>query len=168
MKPAPVTLPLRQAQRIAPETATRLIGVGNANLLIEPLLGFIASRQCPGHILIETLDRVTQWTQANRVLVSGFHSPLEQQVLRSLLRRKGRAVKVLARGMRDYRPEPDEKPALAENRLLVITAFPPTVTRSTRATALERNRLVLQLAAERVIPHIAPQSPLAELLREFE
>ena len=30
------------------------------------------------------------------VIVSGFHSPLEQQVLRSAFRRSGRAVKVLA------------------------------------------------------------------------
>lgn len=32
-----------------------------------------------------------------RAIVSGFHSPLAQQVLRSVLRRSGRAVKMLAR-----------------------------------------------------------------------
>ncbi|MDR3299050.1 MAG: DNA-processing protein DprA [Candidatus Accumulibacter sp.] len=160
MTPVPLTLPPRLAQRLPPEQASRLIGVGNANLLAELLLGFIASRACPANVLIETLDLVAQWARAGRVLVSGFHSPLEQQVLTSLLRRQGRAVKVLARGMRDYWPDSTEKNALDENRLLVLTAFPPTIARTTRATALERNRLVLQLASERYIPHIAPGSRL--------
>ena len=38
-----------------------------------------------------------EWVKAGRVIVSGFHSPLEQQVLHSVLRRTGRVVKVLAR-----------------------------------------------------------------------
>jgi hypothetical protein len=121
----------------------------------------------PAHVLIETLDRAPQWVAAGRVLVSGFHSPLEQQVLVSLLRREGRAVKVLARGMTNYRPAAREREALETSRMLVLTACPPTVTRITRASALERNRLVLQFASERSIPHITPGSPLAELTLEY-
>jgi predicted Rossmann fold nucleotide-binding protein DprA/Smf involved in DNA uptake len=145
-----------------------VIGVGNAELLTEPLLGFIASRQCPGHILIETLDHVPQWVQAGRVVVSGFHSPLEQQVLRSLLRRKGRAVKVLARGMTGYRPTLEEREPLVAGRMLVITACLPQVRRTTRETALARNRLVLALATKVCVPHVATNSPLASLLIERE
>lgn len=80
------------------DAAARIVGIGNAALLAEALLGFLAPRQCPGHILIEILERVPQWAREGRVLLSGFHSPLEQQVLISHLRRAGRAVKVLARG----------------------------------------------------------------------
>ena len=98
MKPTLVTLSATCAQRVGPELATRIVGAGETALLDEPLLGLVASRECPGHVLLETLDRVPEWVKAGRVIVSGFHSPLEQQVLRSLLRRKGRAVKVLARG----------------------------------------------------------------------
>ena len=166
MKPTPILLPPHLAPRIATDLATRFIGIGNPALLGEPLLGFIASRQCPGHVFIETLERVPQWAKAGRVLVSGFHSPLEQQVLHSLLRRQGRAVKVLARGMTDYRPQPEECEPLATGRMLVITACPPTMRRTTRETALARNRLVLALASETVAPCIAADSPLAALLNE--
>lgn len=164
MKPIPVTLPSHCAQRVSPDLATQIVGAGETALLAEPLLGLIASRECPGHVLLETLDRVPDWVKAERVIVSGFHSPLEQQVLRLVLRRKGRVVKVLARGMTDYRPTADEREPLAACRMLVITACPPEVRRTTRETALARNRLVLALASEIVVPHVADGSPLAALL----
>ena len=166
MKPAPVPLPPRCAQRIGVEIAARIVGAGETALLAEPLLGLIASRECPGHVLLETLDRVPEWVKARHVIVSGFHSPLEQQVLRSVLRRKGRVVKVLARGITDYRPTAEEREPLAAGRMLLITACPPEVRRTTRETSLARNRLVLALASEIVVPHVADDSPLAALLNE--
>jgi len=160
MKPAPITLPPACAQRAGPELAARIVGAGEMALLAEPLLGLIASRACPGHILLETLDRIPEWIKAGRVIISGFHSPLEQQVLRSVLRRKGRVVKVLARGMTDYRPTAEEREPLAAGRMLVITACPPKIQRTTRETALARNRLVLALASEITAPYVTANSPL--------
>jgi len=155
-----------------PRIKNEFFAVGNTDLLSEPLLGLIASRECPGHVLLETLARVPEWVKAGRVIVSGFHSPLEQQVLRSALRRKGRVVKVLARGFgekcADYRPAADEREPLMAGRMLVITACPPEVHRITRKTALARNRLVLALATEIVAPHVATGSPLANLLKEHD
>ena len=154
MKPAVIPLLPHLAPRIAADLAARLIGIGNSAVLAEPLLGFIASRQCPGHVFIETLERVPQWAKAGRVLVSGFHSPLEQQVLRSLLRRQGRAVKVLARHLppgRDYRPAALEREPLTQGRLLILSASPATENRTTRASALARNGLVITLSDEHYV-----------------
>jgi predicted Rossmann fold nucleotide-binding protein DprA/Smf involved in DNA uptake len=168
MKSAPITLPAPCAQRVGPALAAiEVVGAGELALLEEPLLGLIASRECPGWVLLETLDRVPEWVKAGRVIVSGFHSPLEQQVLHSLLRRKGgRVVKVLARGMTDYRPTIEEREPLVSGQMLIITAFPQEVRRSTRETALARNRLVLALASEVVAPYVAAGSPLSALLGE--
>ena len=154
MKPTPILLPPHLAPRIATDLATRFIGIGNPALLAEPLLGLIASRQCPGHVFIETLERVPEWAKAGRVLASGFHSPLEQQVLRSLLRRQGRAVKVLARHLppgRDYRPAALEREPLTQGRLLILSASPATENRTTRASALARNGLVITLSDEHYV-----------------
>jgi hypothetical protein len=75
-----IKIPSVLAARLGATSASPLFGVGAAAPLNEPLLGFIASRECPCHIFIETLDRVPQWVRAGRVVASGFHSPLEQQV----------------------------------------------------------------------------------------
>ena len=172
MKHAPTTLQALCAQRVGPELAARIVGAGAMELLNEPLLGLFASRECPGHVLLETLDCIPEWVKAGRVIISGFHSPLEQQVLRSLLRRKGRAVKVLARGFGNkdgnYRPTAEEREPLANGCMLVISAFTPSVIRTTRETALARNRLVLALATDVVAPYVAAGSPLADLLRAYD
>ncbi len=167
MKPVYISVSAICAQRISPEVAARIVGVGQTQLLNEPLLGLISSRECPGHILLETLERVPEWVKAGRVIASGFHSPLEQQVLHSLLRRKGgRVVKIQARGMTDYRPTIEERVPLVSGQMLIITAFPQEVRRATRETALARNRLVLALASEVVAPYVAAGSPLSALLCE--
>lgn len=166
MKPAPISPPATLRDSLGTSAPEQLAGVGNTALLEEPLFGLIASRECPGHVLLETLALVPEWVAAGRIVVSGFHSPLEQQVLRSLLRRNGRAVKMLARGSTDYRPTPEEREPLASGRMLVVSAFAPSVTRTTRETALTRNRLVLGLATETFIPFVAEGSPLASLIAE--
>ena len=147
-------------------TPPTLYALGNADLLQIPLLGLLCSRQCPGSIILETLDRTPEWVREGRVIVSGFHAPLEQQVLRSLLRRSGRAVKVLARTLDGYRPPPQEREALDDGRLLLLSPFPPTVRRTTRATAMTRNRLVAALCAELCAPYCREGSALAELVSE--
>ena len=114
----------------------------------------------PGSVLLETVGRVPQWVKGDRVILSGFHSPLEQHVLRSILRREGRAIKLLPRGLTKYRVPSDEREALKNGLLLVLSAFPPEARRATRATALERNRLLLALASEVFAPHIAEGKPL--------
>jgi len=164
LKPTQLPLPERASRcLVSPEQAT-LHAIGNLALLDEPLLGLLASRECPGHVLLETLERVPEWVKAGRVIVSGFHSPLEQQVLRSALRRHGRVVKVLARGMIDYHLAAEEREPLATGHMLVITAFPPEV-ETTRASAIARNRLVAALAAELCAPHIRDNSPLSEIVQ---
>jgi predicted Rossmann fold nucleotide-binding protein DprA/Smf involved in DNA uptake len=158
-------LPPTIYKRLSPagiDSAKSLSGIGNSALLNAPLLAFIASRSCPGHILLQTMEQIPGWVEVGKVILSGFHSPLEQQVLRSALRRSGRVVKVLARGMTGYRAAPEEKTALDNGRMLVMTAFPSTVRRTARETALERNRLVLAMAAECCIPWLSEDSPLRD------
>jgi predicted Rossmann fold nucleotide-binding protein DprA/Smf involved in DNA uptake len=166
MKPIPFVISVALPIRLSTGEIAQVDAVGNLALLDASLLSLLASRECPGHVLLETLEQVPLWVQARKVIVSGFHSPLEQQVLRSVLRRDGKVVKVLAHGFQDYLPEPNEHEALSAGQMLIISAYPPSVTRTTRATALERNRLVLALASECFVPHISAGSPLKSLLAE--
>jgi predicted Rossmann fold nucleotide-binding protein DprA/Smf involved in DNA uptake len=172
MRLSSVNLPSDRAQRVGPEFVAEIRGTGNTALLSDPLLGLIGSRECPGQVLLETLEHVPEWVKLGRVIVSGFHSPLEQQVLRSVLRRKGRVIRVLARGLDPERSvlrlTPEEGLALRESRLLVISPFGSDVTRTTRVTSLQRNRFVLALSDKTVLPHVSSGSPVEGLLRDFK
>lgn len=170
MKTAPITLHDLCARGVRPVNDARIVGAGGAALLDEPLLGLIASRECPGNVLLATLECVPQWVKAGRVIVSGFHSPLEQQVLRSLLRRNGHAVKVLARcfSTSGYRLAKEEQDAFTNGRLLIISAFGADTPRVTRVSAIKRNELVIALSTEVVTPFISKGSPLEELLAKHK
>jgi len=52
--------------------------------------------------------------------------------------------------------------------MLVISAYPGRIDRTTRETALERNRFILALASELVIPHLSSAGGLATLLSQQE
>lgn len=170
MKLVSISVSANFAQLVGAEFAARIIGVGETSLINKPLLGLIASRECPGNVLLATLERVPQWVKAGRVIVSGFHSPLEQQVLRSLLRRNGHAVKVLARcfSASGYRLAKEEQDAFANGRLLIISAFGAETPRVTRMSAIKRNELVIALSTEVVTPFISKGSPLEELLAKHK
>ena len=168
LTPTRISLPVRASRLLTGTKPDHLRAVGNTALLEEPLLGLLVSRDCPGHVLLDTLELVPQWVRDQRIILSGFHSPLEQQVLRSVLRRNGRVVKILARGMCAYRPPETEREPLANGNMLVLTAHPERVRRTTRETALERNRLVFALAAELFTPYVSPASGLADILTERE
>ncbi len=168
MRPIRLPWPEGVSQALTGPKPDFLHAVGNPALLDEPLLGLLASRNCPGQTFLDTLELVPVWVRQGRVILSGFHSPLEQQVLRSVLRRKGRIVKVLARGMSVYQPPEEERESLQQGTMLVISAYPGRIDRTTRETALERNRFILALASELVIPHLSSAGGLATLLSQQE
>jgi predicted Rossmann fold nucleotide-binding protein DprA/Smf involved in DNA uptake len=165
--PMPIPLPAALRERLTAlgiDAPAPFTCIGDATLLQEPLFAFIASRSCPGSALLQLVELVPQWVKAGKVIVSGFHAPIEQQAMSSTIRRKGRVVKVLARGMSAYKPSFEEREALEGKNMLILTALPPTIKRATRATALERNKLVLALANEHYIPWLSPDSPLWEMV----
>jgi predicted Rossmann fold nucleotide-binding protein DprA/Smf involved in DNA uptake len=166
MKPATLSMLAKCVQHISVKFVAKIIVVGETSLINKPLLGLIASRECPGEILLATLERVPQWVKSGRVILSGFHSPLEQQVLRSLLRRNGYLIKGLARcfSASGYRLGKQEQDAYANGRLLIISAFGADTPRVTRMSAINRNELVISLSSELVTPFISKGSPLEELL----
>ena len=147
----PVWLAERRGQAVC--------GMGAAALLQEPLVAFFASRQCPG----TTIRAGTQWAlqQARQrvVLVGGFHSPLEQSVLRLLLEAGGSAVLVLARPVAHASLRSAWRDALAAGKLALVSASENTH-RLSEKDATERNDLAARLANRIVIAYASPDGQL--------
>jgi hypothetical protein len=72
-------------------------GMGRQDILAAPMTAFFASRQCPGTIIRAAMDWALNQVREKNVVVSGFHSPLEQSVLKVLIAARSPAVVVLAR-----------------------------------------------------------------------
>ena len=74
----------------------RLTALGNLELLNQPLVGVASSRQCPARLIIAAQDWAKAAREQGLALVGGFHSPVEEEVLRVALRGSAGVVFCLA------------------------------------------------------------------------
>ena len=142
--------------------------LGDAAILERPKIALFCSVKCPGKLILDTYDLAKRFRDEGVTVISGFHSPMEQECLRILLRSPHPVIWCLARGL--YRQIPskpvDCRQAVAEGRLVMVTPFPDTVRHITAKTATIRNRLVAERASAVVVAHAAPESKMEALCRE--
>ncbi len=152
-----------------PENNPTLNIVGDATILDRPKIALFCSVKCPGKIILDTYDLAKRFRNEGVLVISPFHSPMEQECLRILLQSPSPAIWCLARGL--YRQIPsspvDCRTAVAEGRLIMVTPFPETVRHITEKTATARNRLVVETASAVVVAHAASGSKMEALCREI-
>ena len=144
----------------------QIIGsAGNAAILDRPMVALLCSAKCPGKLILDTCDLARQFREQGVTVISGFHSPMEEECLRILLRSPYPVVWCLARGMLKRVPTKpvDCRAAVAEGRLLIVSPFKDNVRHVTAKTAVARNRIVADLAAAVVVAHAAPGSKIESL-----
>lgn len=154
--------PARLSERLRDAAPAQLTALGNLDLLTLLKTGFFCSARCPGKVILSTYDQATKWRDSGRCVISGFHSPVEQECLRILLRGKQPIVICPARALPQRLPEAWRDP-LDRGRLLILSAF--TETRITSDLARRRNELVAALADEVWFAHITPGGHSEQLLR---
>ena len=97
-------------------------GLGHQALLNVPMMAFFASRQCPGTAIRAATEWALQQAKTRQVVISGFHSPLEQSVLQLLLQARSPAVAVLARLLSGARLPAHWTTAITAGHLAVVSA----------------------------------------------
>lgn len=137
-----------------------LTGCGQRGLLDLELTALFASRQCPGTAIRLAMDWALQQASAKQAVISGFHSPLEQSVLKVLMAAGSPAVVVLARPVQGAKLQPEWIAALASGHMAVVSGV-VAAGRLTQQLAAERNALVAQLAQSIVLAHASPAGSLA-------
>ena len=142
---------------------------GDPAILDRPMVALLCSARCPGKLILDTYDLAKQFRERGVTVISGFHSPMEQECLRILLRSPHPVVWCLARGLFQRIPTKpvDCRAAVAEGRLLIVSPFKDNVRHVTARTAMARNRIVADLAAAVVIAHAAPGSKIERLSLEL-
>jgi predicted Rossmann fold nucleotide-binding protein DprA/Smf involved in DNA uptake len=155
--------PTRLSQRLGETAPREFWALGNLALLSVRKTALFCSAHSPGHTILAAYDQAARWRDAGRCVISGFHSPVEKECLRILLRGRQPIIVCLARGLGGMRLPAEWKKPLAENRLLILSQFPAAARRVTKNLAMLRNRLVVALADDAVFAHISPGGHLDEL-----
>ena len=146
----------------APET---IWSWGNVNLLGSrddlqngELWALFCSSKCPGEIILKAHDLAQRFRRLGESTIGGFHTPVEKECLRVLLRGEQSIVICPARSIENMRLKPEWKRALSENRLLILSCFPSKFRRSTVELARQRNMFVAAIADRIFFAHAAEGS----------
>jgi predicted Rossmann fold nucleotide-binding protein DprA/Smf involved in DNA uptake len=144
-----------------------MVYIGNIELLQLPKTAFLSSRNISPQSVIACYDWATQQRSAGRCVISGFHSQLEKDVLRFLLKGKQPLILVLGRSLYKKTPEEFIKP-LEENRLLMVSVVSQTTNRQSVESAMIRNKYIIENADEVVLGSLDPKGMLYQLYLEIK
>ena len=140
----------------APEAIWSL---GNIDLLTSPdsrqngeLWAIFCSGKCPGEIILKAHDLAQRFRRLGKSTIGGFHTPVEKECLRVLLRGTQPIIICPARSIENMWLKPEWKRALSDNRLLLLSMFASQFRRSTVQLATQRNEFVAALADRILAP----------------
>lgn len=151
---------------IAFKNAPILTAIGNLSLIQKPAFGsavpeviaLFCSKQCPGNLILKTYDLAQSLRDAEIPIISGFHTPIEQDCLKILLRGTQPIIHCPARSIHNLRLSSEQKQAVDENRLLLISPFSSSYPRVTAELAGKRNDMIGAIAHTIFIAYAAPNS----------
>ncbi len=159
--------PTQLAERPGVGAPDTLWALGNASILRHPMLALFCSVRCPGNIILKTYDLVCALRNAQALVIGGFHSPMEKECLRLLLRGEQPVIVCPARGIQRMRVPAAWRGPIEEGRLLVLSPFEEKRRRPTVALSEKRNRFVAALADQVFIPYASPRGKTERLAREI-
>ena len=169
--PAPVTLtpadtnwPASLAERMGGSAPPALQVIGPMALLTGHKTALFCSARTPGDAILRTHDTARRLRDQGITVISGFHSPIEKECLRILLRGKQPIILCPARAIAVMRIPAECRAAFNAGRLLFLSPFIESPKRVTKDSALRRNEVVAALADDVFIAHIAPGGQTARMV----
>jgi hypothetical protein len=153
--------PLGAWDRFSGQPPVTLHGTGNLTLADRLATAFLCSTACPGDKILQACDWAKRQCDEGGTVISGFHTPIEKDVLAILARRGANIVWVPGRDL-PRSIDPVFKTPMEENRLLILSPFTyDKPSRPSKESCSQRNRFLLRHAKDRYIPHVAAGSSLA-------
>ena len=156
--------PARLRERLGDHAPKSLKILGDFRLLFRPKTALFCSVRCPGDKILAAYDTARKLRDDGIAVISGFHSPVEKECLRVLLRGKQPIIICLARSFDRIRLPADWRGPLDAGRLLLISPFEKRPRRPDKHYARRRNELVAALADEVLIIHAEPGGNIERMI----
>jgi len=127
--------------------------IGNHEILQSKKLALFCSRRCPGNLILKACDLAHSLRDAGITVISGFHTPVEKECLRILLRGTQPIIICPARSIEGMRIPSEWKHPIKQERLLLLSPFEKKYRRMTAALAEQRNQLIASIADDILFIH---------------
>ena len=141
--------------------------LGNIELLQTKPVALFCSVKCPGDKILKTYDQCLKWRKEGQSVISGFHSPMEKECLRILLKGTQPVIISPARGIWKRIPR-EWKPHIDAERLLIVSKFPSSVTRMTSQNAVVRNEFIVKMSDRVYVAYADPGGKMDKLMHDDE
>jgi len=144
----------------------RLWCSGEQAILNGRLLGIISARESDADLAVKSSQLLMQMLSAKDVcFIGGWHSPLEEEVLRILLEQSAPIVFCVAKSLNRFVPPKEVDARIAQGEALLLTHCGVKAKRISREASLRRNQLVMALAAALLILSAPEGSSSLELAK---
>jgi len=151
--------------RLGADAPEALFVLGDRNLLRLRKTALFCSARTPGDAILRAHDAARRMRDEGVMVISGFHSPIEKECLRILLRGKQPIIICPARAIDEMRIPKEPRDAFKAGRVLFLSPFVRQPKRITRESAIRRNDFVAALADDVYIAHVSPGGEAARLAR---
>lgn len=120
--------------------------IGNEEILKNYKLAFFCSQKCPPDFILKIYDKTKEWRENNVCVISGFHTPVEKDVLQYLLKGEQPVIICPARSLDDYKLDAHIKREVDKGRVLIISKLQNK--RISQKCSHLRNIFIAELADE--------------------
>ncbi len=139
---------------------------GNLEPLRRPKLALLCSQKCSGTLILRAYDLTQALREAGICVVSGFHSPIEEDCLKVLLRGRQPVIVCPARSIERMRVPHPWRDAFDAGRLLMLSPFHDRPRRASVESAAIRNRFVAALGDALLVIHAEPDGKTLGIVTE--
>ena len=168
VQPTDAYWPAHLSQRLGAATPAALYALGPVTLLKAKKTALFRSAQTPGDAILRAHDAARRMRDEGVTVISGFHSPIEKECLRILLRGKQPVIICPARAIEAMRIPKDLRAAFDAGRVLFLSPFANQPKRVTRESAVRRNEIVAALADAVYVAHVSPDGGTARIAHMLE
>ena len=160
LTPSDPCWPRELSDRLQSKAPPELWAIGKTEILEARKIGLFCSVRCPGDAILGAYDSARKLRNESTAVVSGFHSPVEKECLRILLRGKQPIIICLARAFGKIRLPSDWRRALESGRLLLVSTFEKWPPRPDKNSTAYRNECVAALSDEILVIHATPRGEI--------
>jgi predicted Rossmann fold nucleotide-binding protein DprA/Smf involved in DNA uptake len=157
--------PAMLRSRLAEKAPAELTVLGDASLLRARRTALFCSARTPGDAILRTHDAARHMRDEGRTVISGFHSPIEEECLRILLRGRQPVIACPARAIETMRVPTAIRAAFDAGRVLFLSPFTQRPVRITKDSAVRRNEVVAALADDAYFAYVEQGGGTARIAR---
>jgi len=155
--------PAMLRSRLGENAPAELVVLADASLLRARRTALFCSARTPGDAILRTHDAARRLRDDGVTVISGFHSPIERECLKILLRGKQPIIVCPARAIDTMRIPKEIRQTFETGRVLYLSPFREQPERITRESAQLRNEVVAALADEAYLAHTEPGGGTARI-----